>query len=160
MHILALSLLVGCSPQDTSLTTGNKDGDIVEGTGRMSVSVEELTISEIQVGYSKSGPFTVTSVGDSNLQIYEIRVISDASDVFWVEEWGDTVELAPEQAATYSVVADLNLNEPAEGELRIRTSDPENANLILPLHAYPEGYVPPEDTGDTGDTGGDSGGGE
>lgn len=154
MHILALTFLVGCAPQDTTLTNGNDDNDIVTGTGRMTLDVTELVISDIQLGYSKSSRFVISSVGDANLQIYEIRIVADADDTFYFAEVED-IELAPEQTKEFSVNADLDTAEPSFGELRLRTSDPDAANFILPLAAYPEGYVPPEDP----DTGGDSGGG-
>ncbi|MDP2307255.1 MAG: hypothetical protein Q8P18_14610 [Pseudomonadota bacterium] len=157
MYIRALTFLVaflvGCAPQDTTLTNGGDTNDIVTGTGRMTLSVTELVISDIQVDYSKSGTFTIESVGDGNLQIYEIRIVADADDAFYFSEEED-IELAPGQTSDpYSVTADLSEAEPSYGELRLRTSDPDAASLILPLSAFPEGYVPPEDTG------GDSGGG-
>jgi hypothetical protein len=158
MHILALSLLVGCSPQDTGLSNGPDDQELATGTGKMELDVTEIVISDIMLGYSKSAQFTVTSTGDANLQIYEIRIVADESDVFFFEEVED-IEFAPGQGDTFTVVADLDVAAAADGSLRLRTSDPDNATVTLPLHAYPEGYVPPEDTGDTADTGGDSGGG-
>lgn len=149
------ALLVGCVPTDTSLTSGGDTNDIPVGTGRMTLSVQEVVITDIQVGYSKSGPFTIESVGDANLQIYQIRIVADADDVFYFDEVEevDEVELAPGQSVDYTVNADLSVAEPSVGELRLRTSDPDAAALILPLAAYPEGYVFPEDTG------ADSGGG-
>lgn len=154
MRLTALLLLVGCSPTDTTLTNGNGNDDVVSGTGAMTIDKPEITIADIEVGYSKSEQFTITSTGDANLRIYEIRIVADASDVFFFEEV-EEVELAPTQTATYTVVADLAVAEPAEGQLRVRTSDPDNAALIVPLHAYPTGYVPPEDTGGA-DTGSDT----
>jgi hypothetical protein len=151
MYILALTFLVGCSPQDTGLTNGNNDNDIVTGTGRMTLSVPEIVIEHIELGYSKSASFTIESVGDGNLLIYEIRIVADADDVFFFDEV-ENAELAPGQTSEpYSVNADLTVDAPSYGELRLRTSDPDAAALILPLHAYPDGYVPPEDT-DTEDT--------
>ncbi|MDP2315143.1 MAG: hypothetical protein Q8P41_19745 [Pseudomonadota bacterium] len=156
MKLLALTLLIGCGSPQTGLTNGPKDVDIVTGTGKMSVDREELVIADIQVDYSRSESFVISSIGDGNLQIYEIRIVADVSDVFFSEEIED-LELAPTQTYSYTVVADLAAPEPADGELRIRTSDPDAPNFILPLHAWPEGYVPPEDTG--ADSGGaDSGG--
>lgn len=166
LALLALGL-VGCAQTDTGLGTGNTGDDtIVTGTGRMELDKTEIVISDIELGYSKSESFTVTSVGDANLQIYEIRIVADVTDSFYFDEVDD-VELAVGQTASYTVVADLNSDAPAEGELRLKTSDPDANALIVPLYAYPQGYEPPEDTGaqdtgapeDTGpkDTGADSG---
>ncbi|MFN7147477.1 MAG: hypothetical protein ACK4YP_27165 [Myxococcota bacterium] len=156
MRLAVLVLLAGCGPQDTAFSNGNGDPDLPTGTGRMEIDQTEITVQNIDVGYSKSAQFTITSVGDANLLLYEIRVVTDVDDVFYFDEVED-VELAPEQSATYSVVADLEVDAPSVGELRIRTNDPDYANLIVPLNAWPEGYVPPEDTGGGGDTGADTG---
>lgn len=154
MRLAVLVLLAGCGPQDTAFSNGNGDQDLPTGTGRMEIDQTEITIENINVGYSQSEPFTIKSVGDASLLIYEIRVVTDVDDVFFFDEVED-LEFAPGQEETFSVVADLEVDAPSDGELRIRTNDPDYANLIVPLHAWPEGYVPPEDTG--GDTGEDTG---
>jgi hypothetical protein len=155
MRIAALLLLVGCTPQ-TGFSNGKNNQDLPTGTGRMEIDKTEITVSDIQVGYSESVPFTITSVGDANLIIYEVRIVTDVDDAFYIDEF-EEIELAPGQDKIFSLVADLEADAPAEGELRIRTNDPDYASFIVPLAAWPEGYVPPEDTGgsDTGaeDTG-------
>ena len=151
--MLGLILGLACGPTDTGLTNGGGGGDTVPGTGRLELSTDTIEITDIQIGYSKSAPFTITSIGDANLIIYEIRIIADATDAFFFEDVED-VELAPKQAATYNVVADLDEAVKATGELRIRTNDPDYASFNIQLSAYPEGWV---DTG--GATGGDTGGG-
>ncbi len=155
MRIAPLLLLVACGNPDTTFSNGTGNGDVADGTGRMEIDKTEIVISEIEGAFSKSEAFTITSVGDTNLLIYEIRIVADADDVFYFDEV-ENVELAPEQTVTYSVVAQLEVAEPSEGQLRVRTNDPDNAALIVPLKAWPQGYVPPEDTGGGGDTG-DSG---
>lgn len=153
MRIVALLMLAACGAPDTTLTNGSGDNEAVNGDGRLTVDKTEIVVADIVVGFSKSESFTVTSVGTSNLRIYEIRLVANPDEVFYFDEVED-IELAPEQTASYTVVADLDVAEPSEGQLRLRTSDPDNANLIIPLAAWPEGYVPPDDTGDTGgDTG-------
>lgn len=155
MRLAVLVLLAGCGPQDTAFSNGNGDPDLPTGTGRMEIDKTEILVENINVGYSQSEQFTIKSVGDANLLIYEIRVVTDVDDVFFFDEVED-LEFPPGQEETYSVVADLEVDAPSDGELRIRTNDRDYANLIVPLHAWPEGYVPPEDTGG-GDTGEDTG---
>lgn len=169
--MFALILGLACTSTDTGLTNGGGNGDTVPGTGRLTLSTEALEIPDVQVGYSKSAPFTVTSIGDANLIIYEIRIVADATDAFYFDEVED-ITLAPKQEVTYNVVADLPDANPATGELRIRTNDPDYAAFVMPLCAWPEGWATPEtacgtdtgtgtgtDTGggDTGDTGGATG---
>jgi hypothetical protein len=158
MRLVALLALVGCGAPDTTLSIPGKDGEMATGSGKLEIDKSEITIDAIQGTYSKSEAFTVTSIGDANLLIYEIRLVANPDEVFFFDEVDD-VEHANGQAASYSVVAryDTEPGFAADGELRLRTNDPDNAQLIVPLHAYPEGYVPPEDTG--GGTGGDTGGG-
>jgi hypothetical protein len=156
MLSIALVVLVGCAPQDTTLGNGNDQNDVVTGTGRMQLDPEALTIQDIEVGYSKSGDFTITSVGDADFILSEAKIVADASDVFYFDEVED-VRLAPGQSATYTVVADLDEATAADGQLRLKTNDPDASTYLLDLHAWPLGYVPPEDTGG-GDSGGDSGG--
>lgn len=151
--MLGLILGLACGPTDTGLTQGGGGGDTVPGTGRLSLSTEEVTIVDVDPGYSKSGQFTVTSIGDANLIIYEIRIVADATDSFYFDEVED-VTLAPKQSATYTVVADLAESIVATGELRLRTNDPDYASYNMPLSAYPLGW---SDTGGGGDTGGDTG---
>lgn len=154
--MLGLILGLACSPTDTGLTNGGGGGDTVPGTGRLELSTLDMVITDVEVGYSKSSPLTITSIGDGNLLIYEIRIVADATDAFYFDEVED-VELAPKQSVTYNVVADLPDENPATGELRIRSNDPDYASFNLPLSAYPLGW----DTGGTtgGDTGGDTGSG-
>lgn len=148
---LALLALAGCSSTQTTLTNTGKDQAYASGSGKLEIDKTEIVIADIEGTYSKSESFTVTSVGDANLILDEIRIVANPDEVFFFDEVED-VELANGQSVSYTVVAhyDVEPGFPSEGQLRLRTNDPDNAALILPLYAYPEGYVAPEDTGDTG----------
>lgn len=153
MFIFTLSVLAGCQPGDTSFHNGDGNDDVVTGTSRLVVNVTELVIDDMQIGYAKSGTITLESVGDSTLKVYEIGLVSNQGGVFYTAafEKGAELELPPTETHNITVTATLPTAEPAYGELRVRTSDPDATSVSIPLHAYPHGYVPPEDTG--GDTG-------
>lgn len=143
-----LTLGIACGPQDTGLGIAPQDQDIVTGSGGIQVDPPALLIADVQQGYSRSGDFTVTSVGDGNLLMYELRIVADAANAFAFIELED-VALAPGVSVTYTVAAQIVGTEPVDGQLRIRTNDAENASYILNLRATPEGWVEPETGGDT-----------
>lgn len=154
--VVALLALVGCSAPQTTLSNNGTEDEGLIGDGVISVDKTEIVIADIEGTYSKSESFTITSAGDGNLLVYEIRLTANPDEVFFFDEVED-VELATGQTATYTVVAHYREEPgfPTTGELRIRSNDADAPTLLIPLAAYPEGYEPPEDTG--GDTGGDTG---
>ncbi len=146
-------LLVGCT-QSTSLSNGGRDNEVVTGSGTMSIDPAEVYILDLEGEFGKSSPITISSIGDANLVIYEIKITADATESFFFEEVEEDVELQPGASVTYSVYAQLADGNPAEGQLRLRTNDVDATALTVPLYAWPLGYEPP-DTGT--DTGTDSG---
>lgn len=154
-----LALLVACSG-DTGLSTGGDENDIVAGDGTMLLEPAEVTISDCEVGYGKDGVFTISSVGENDLLVYEVRITSDPSDVFFIDDWDQTRTFAPGAAPVeVRVVATLALAEPADGNIQVRTNDPDQTRVDVPIRALPVGWQ--DDTGDTGadtgDTGADTG---
>jgi len=150
--ILALAL-AGCG-NDTGF------GDAVDptitapsGVATMELSAASFTWDALVVGYSNSQDLTITSVGDGDLEIDEIKIVTDPDDAFFFDEIEDVV-LQPTQTVTYAVVADMDVGWPldafAQGQLRIRTNDSACITAMLPLLAYPEGYTgEPVQTTDT-----------
>ncbi|HND29662.1 MAG TPA: hypothetical protein PLA94_06660 [Myxococcota bacterium] len=97
----------------------------------------------------------ISNTGDAALSIYAIELIGN-DDIFFFEKRED-LEFAPGVSDSYAVAATLTTNEPAEAQLRVTSNDLENRDLRVLIHAWPVGYVPPEDSGGS-DSGGDSGG--
>ena len=147
-----LAVLAACSGTDTTLTNGNSDVDTVVGNGVMEIDKTEVLIDGLVVDFAQSDSFTITSAGEANLLIYEIRIIADATQSFYFEEVED-IELAPGQTRTENVTCTLTSDAPVDGILRIRTNDPDKASFELPIIGWPEGYTGDTDTGTTGDTG-------
>lgn len=149
MRVFPLLLLLGaCGPQDTGLGTKPENTEGVDGNGKMEVLPVEITMVECSVGFSSSKDFTVSSTGDSDLLLYEVRLVANPDQIFtFIEK--ENVVIAPGASITYTVSAQLAENLPADGELRIRNNSLEDPNFILPVHAWPTGYE--GDSGDSGD---------
>ncbi len=150
------ALLAGCT-QSTSLSNGGTASEVVTGSGKMMVDPAEVYILDLEGEFGKSALLTISSIGDANLVIYEIKITADATDSFFFEEVED-VELQPGASVSYPVYGQLSDANPAEGQLRLRTNDVDATSLTVPLYAWPLGYEPPDTVTDTGtDTGTDSG---
>ena len=144
--LLFFQILVACKG-DTGFTTTNEDVEPEEGNGQIEVAPETLVWTDLNPMAAQTRYIEVTSVGDNNLEIYEIR-ISDSSDgVFHLEEKED-LSLQPGDSREFPVTATLPGADPAEGKLRIECNDPDTNTLYVSLTAYPAGWA-----GETGDTG-------
>ena len=148
--------LIGCGLNGTGLSSVKQPAEGVTGDIAMSVDTTEITITDCEVGLARSGEFTLTNTGTTNLTVYSIELIGDETIFYFVEQ--EDLEFGEGTSATYAVSATLLAAEPAEAQLRLTTDAPDSRDVRVAVHAWPVGYVPPEDTGDTGgDTGGDSG---
>ena len=141
--ILAL-VLAGCG-NDTGLGNGNETTlTAPSGVATMELSAVSFTWDALAVGYSSSQDLVITSVGDGDLELNELKIVTDPDDAFFFDEVEDVV-LQPGQTVTYAVVADMDagwsLDAFAQGQLRIRTNDAECITAMIPLLAYPEGYT-------------------
>ncbi|MCB9761232.1 MAG: hypothetical protein H6739_15430 [Alphaproteobacteria bacterium] len=141
-----LLLAMGCSPE-TSFQNNTGDNSEVEGGGALEYSPAELIFEDLTVGNTYSQDITFSSVGEVNLTVYEVRVISSAEGTFYVGETEDLV-IAPGTALPVTITASLAQDEPREGTLRVRTNDVEYIEFTIPMIARPEGYTG-DDTGDT-----------
>jgi hypothetical protein len=142
------ALLAAACGGDTGFSQGNDDPATEAGTGIAEFFPAELVFEGCLPDVANSQPFKVTNVGDNTLSVYEISVIQGGL-VFYVEEV-DEFELEPKESREFHVVATLTPPmEPADGVLRVKTSDPDALDFQLTLHAEPA----PEDSGDSGDSG-------
>lgn len=151
MTSLLLSALVflGCSSE----TGFGNAGDTVEkmyGNGQIEYTPTSLDFSDLDVGVARSQYLKVTSVGEEQLVIYEIRVFDSADGVFYMEEDQDVI-LAPGQYKEYPVTATLQTAESFEGSIRIECNDLESTTFYVDLLATPVGAGPSDTaTGETG----------
>lgn len=148
-RVILLASLVGCGGE-TGFQSGTGDNATTDATGKMEVYPSELVWTDLSVGIAESQYLKITSTGDEPLRVYDISVVSSAQGQFYMEPV-DEFELEKGHSQEFSVKCTLAALEEAVGELRIKSSDPDQLDLRLTLTADPAA------SGDTADTGGDSG---
>ena len=146
-----------CGGGESNLTSTEDDPKPVDGEAIMEVSATELTWNDMEVGQTYSKEFTISSVGQVDLQIYESRILV-GGDVFYLPEvWKKGETLAMGNSITMTLTASLEQNAPREGSMRIKSNDSTNVELIIPLTASPVDWEDPGDTSDPiEDTGAES----
>lgn len=148
--VLVAGLMAGGCPAQTGLSNTHEGVYDVQGNARVEFAPEELVWTDLATDSTTDAELVLSSVGDLNLVIYEVRLLNSADGVFFIEQIEDRT-IAPGSALTVLATASLIDNQPAEGMARIKTNDSEQLELMVPLFAWPEGYEPPEDSGDLGE---------
>lgn len=148
--MLLILSVIACSGNNTGFSSNPDEVDGPAGDAAVVIRPLELVWTDLDVGYSYSQDLTLESTGTGDLIVYDIRIVADALDAFFVDEIEDLV-MPSGDVQSFPVVADLEVAKPASGTLRIRTNDVNAIEVLVPLNAYPAGYAPPEDTG--GDSG-------
>ena len=141
--------LVGCTGE-TGFSKSSDPPLPEEGVGEIDVQPAEIVISDVdwEGGIAKGQVVTVWNLGDNVLQVSDIGLSNNAGGALYCEEV-DELNLPPGVSAEFSVLATLTTFEPVEGELRIRSGDVDESNLIIPILAIPLGYeFPEEDSGE------------
>ena len=133
---------------DSGFSTDNNDPNTEVGTGVAEFYPTQLEFPDCEPDIAYSEPFKITNVGENTLTVYEISVI-EGGLVFYVEDV-DEFGLEPKDSREFDAVATLTAPlAPADGILRIKTSDPDATDFQMPLHAEPA----PKDTGAGDDSG-------
>lgn len=154
-------LTAACGSGDSNFTNTEEDPKPVDGESVMEVSATELNWSDMEVGQTYSKEFTISSVGEVDLQLYEARILV-GGDVFYLPEvWKSDQNIARGDSVTMTLTASLEEDAPREGSMRIKSNDSTTVELLIPLNATPLGWEASEDTGeaggDTGEAGEDTG---
>lgn len=147
-RVILLASLVGCGGE-TGFQNGTGDNATTDASGKMEVYPSELVWTDLEVGIAESQYMKITSAGDEPLRVYDINVVSTAQGQFYMEPV-DEFELEKGHTEEFSVKCTLAEAAEAVGELRIKSSDPDQLDLRLTLTAEPA------EGGETGDTGGDT----
>ena len=149
--------LIGCGLNGTGLSTVKQPAEGVTGDIAMALDTAEIFITDCEVGLARSGEFTLTNTGTTRLTVYSIELLGDETIFYFVAQ--EDLEFGEGTSATYPVSATLAAAEPVDAQIRLTTDAPDSRDVRVLVHAWPVGYVPPEDSGDSGgDTGGaDSG---
>jgi hypothetical protein len=130
-------MLFGCSGGDTGFTNTEDDPTPVAGDAGMEISATELNWTEMEVGQTYSKEFTISSVGEIDLQLKEARILV-GGDVFYLPEvWKNDQIIAKGDSVTMTLTASLEQDEAREGSMRIKSNDATTVELIVPLTASP-----------------------
>jgi hypothetical protein len=146
----ALVLLAGCKAE-TGFSNQDPGSGTEEGNGQLEYTPEVVEYPDLDVAVTHSEMLKLTSVGEDNLVVYEVRILDSAEGVFYTEEVED-VTLAPGISREFPVSATLQAEGYVVGTVRIQCNDPDLVpEFEVPLHAWSAGYAP-DDTGfdDTG----------
>ncbi len=101
----------------------------------MELSAESLEFPDLEVGIIGSQTLTITSAGDSTLEISKLRVTNSVNQQFYIQEY-DVFTLEPESTKEVIVTVTLIEEGSIEGELQIRSNDAEYRDFRIPLYAY------------------------
>ncbi len=121
-------LLAAC----TGTGSGVQDpGDDSSPGGVASFSATGLTWTGLTPGFSETRSLDVTNVGAGPLDVTEATIVTDPTGVFSVDF--SAVTLDPDATASVVVSALLEVEGPATGDLRVRTSDPAAGAAMFAL---------------------------
>lgn len=106
-------------------------GDDSSPGGVATFSAATLVWTDLTPGFSVTRALDVTNTGEGPLDVTEATIVTDPSGVFSVEFTATTLD--PAATASVVVSALLVVDEPATGQLRLRTSDPAASAPIFAL---------------------------
>lgn len=126
---MVLLFIVACSGGGGPGASG--DGDDSAPAGVATFSADSLVWTDLTPGFSEKRTLDVTNTGAGSLDVTEATVVADPSDVFTVEFSAFTLD--PGDIGSVVVSALLVEEGSAEGQLRLRTSDPNASAPVFDL---------------------------
>jgi hypothetical protein len=153
MNARFLVPLIGLSwacAAETSFQNTDDGGDHNEGNGKVEWLPAELVFTDLQQAITVSQMLKLTSVGDNNLVVYEVRVLSSGGGVFYMgeDDIGD-ITLAPGTSREFPVTATMDeWVEEVVGSVRVKTNDPDAISFEIPCTATPTADWGAPDTGE------------
>ncbi len=136
-----MALLAAACGGDNGFSQGNNDPATEAGTGVAEFLPTEIVFPECKPLITNSQFLKVTNVGENTLTVYEVSVI-EGGPIFQIEDIAQFT-LEPKEEREFIPRATLPDDQPADGTLRVKTSDAEAQDFQIPLHAEPA----PPDTG-------------
>jgi hypothetical protein len=133
----------GADDSGLSINT-DTDSEPVDDFARMELSQEALVWEDIGPGFTVGNDLVLSSVGATDLVLYESRITDSGGGVFYLpQDWLNEKLVAPGSSVTMTVTASFPENtEPGSattGTLRIRSNDAESPAHELPLLATLDG---------------------
>lgn len=133
LGMCGLLLAVGCSDDEDKGPIRNVE------TGSIQVLPAPITFPDVALGESRVETIQIRNVGVGTLRISSIELVEDTdTDEGGVEfqkaDWRDNADLTPEDILTISIAYSPLDRSPDRGKLIIRSNDPENGNLEVPIN--------------------------
>ena len=138
-------LLLGCDANsDLKYNEASSEQENTEDLpGVLDVSHTQMNFEVEDFATTINDTLTVSSIGESPLEINRIDITNSGEGIFYIEETEYVnLSLDPEASIDVLVIVSGLQEEPREaiwGELRIRSNDEETSDLRIPLCAYPTG---------------------
>ncbi len=126
---MTLLFLLACNGGAAVKTTTH--GDDSGSGGVASFSATQLTWSNLTPGFSENQTLDVTNTGTGALSVTEATIVNDPSSVFTTDFTAFT--LNPGDIGSVVVAALLTEAGSAQGQLRVRTSDPAASEPLFDL---------------------------
>ena len=136
---------------------GNEIADLTNGA--LTLSTDRVILDGLDLQFTKSSQFTVSSVGEDNLTIYDAKLVANPDAVFTFESRIQS-DIVTGESQDWQVAATLQEAGMVEGVIRIQSNDPTTPQLLVTLCAVSKDFAEScpavaggEDAGDTADTG-------
>jgi len=143
-----LALICACGAE-TGFQNTDDDGDFVEGNGKLEWLPAELVFTDLLQSITVSQMLKLTSAGENNLVVYEVRVLNSGGGVFYMGEEEGQITLAPGTSREFPVTATMDeWAAEAIGSVRVKTNDPDAIVLEIPCSATPSADWDAPDTGE------------
>ena len=138
-QIPILITLIACGDQSTNFTQQPPDANIDVGNPMLELSAEVLYFTDVESGIASSQTITLTSIGDSTVEVSKLALSNSAGGLFYMEDFESSI-LNPESTKEATIIVTLNEEDFAFGELQIRSNDADNRDRRIPLCANMNGY--------------------
>jgi hypothetical protein len=141
--VLATLALPACSSGEQGFGNTEDNSNVDEGTALLEYSPLELIIEDVDYDQqiSSSGIFTIDSVGDGVLRLYDVALANTGGGVLYMTPYDDDINLAAGVSRDFTVVATLSEYGKVEGSVRIQSNDGDQQLIEIPITVLPVGWV-------------------
>ena len=138
-RLLFLFSLIACGDQNANFTQQPPESNIDVGDPTLELSAEALYFVDVESGIASAQTITLTSTGDSVLEVSKLDLSNSSGGLFYIEDF-DSFSLNPSSSKEVTVLVTLNDEDFAFGELQIRSNDADYRDQRIPLCANKIGY--------------------
>jgi len=147
--VAATVALLACGGGEQGFGNNEQNTNVDEGTGGMEISPAALVIEDVdyEQQISGSGVFTISSIGEGTLRLYDVALSSTGGGVLYMTPNDDDINLAAGASRDFTVVATLTEYGKVSGAVRIQSNDGDQQLVEVPVTVYPVGWEEPDDSG-------------